>query len=110
MFATEKDTKDEQLQCAIFLSLVGESVIGLLSTFIFEDHEHGYIALLIQMFDVYCMPKKTMKCTNVSCSILVVKKTHPTTQDETFYQFLTNLRQLSEDGDYGELRTIIILF
>ena len=37
------------MQCAIFLSVAGESAIEFSNPFIFEDHEYGKIAPLIQV-------------------------------------------------------------
>ena len=51
MCANEKDKKHEKLQCALLLSLASEPAIELSNTFIFEDHEHRKITLLIQKFD-----------------------------------------------------------
>ena len=58
--ASGASTKDEAIQCAIFLHVVGSEGIDIYNTFTFADGETDKITPLMEKFDAYCTPKKNI--------------------------------------------------
>ncbi|XP_060070509.1 uncharacterized protein K02A2.6-like [Ylistrum balloti] len=102
MCATEKDKKSEKLQCATLLSLAGEQVIELVGTFNFGEEEKDKIEPLKQKLSEYCIPKKNETYERHVFNSRVQKS------GETFDQFLTELKVLSKDCGFGNLKEGLI--
>ena len=102
MCATEKDKKAEKLQCAMLLHCAGEEAQELYNTFTFTDGEKDKIAPLIKKFEDYCTPRKN---TTFERHIFNNRIQKP---DETFDQFVTDLRILSKNCEYADLLDGII--
>ena len=95
--ASELDKKSEKVQCATFLHVAGAPAQEVYSTFKFEDGESDKIAPLKQKFANYCEPKK---------NITVNRYTFNSRQQhigEKFTDYLTSLKTLVKDCEYGPL-------
>lgn len=102
MCAGEKDKKPEKLQCALLLHCAGEQAQELYNTFTFADGEVDGIEPLIKKFADYCTPRKN---TTYERHVFNNRIQRP---DETFDQFLTDLRILSKNCEYDHLMDGII--
>ena len=60
MYKLASTTKDESIQCAIFLCIVGSEGIDIFDTFTFADEEIDKIRPLMETFDAYSTPKKNI--------------------------------------------------
>lgn len=100
--ASEKDQKDEKLQCALLLHCAGEQAQELYNTFTFTQDEADKIESLIKKFEDYCTPKKN---TTYERHVFNNRVQKP---DETFDQFVTDLRILSRNCEYERLLDGII--
>ena len=49
--------KSEDVQCAIFLYMIGEEALRIFNTFTFADEEKDNLNLIIEKFDTHCNPK-----------------------------------------------------
>ena len=102
MTATEKDKKSQKIQCATFLTLAGESAIAVWETLTFEETEKDKIEPLVAKFEEYCIPKKNVTHER---HMFNLRKQKP---DESVEQFVTELKRLAKNCEYGELTDSII--
>ena len=102
MTATEKTEKSEEIQCATFLSLAGEAAIEVFETFQFSEAEANKLAPLIKKFEEFCTPKK-----NVTHERHVFNLRRQQT-GESFENFVTDLRRLVKNCEYGDLTDSIL--
>ena len=102
MTATEKDKKSQKIQCATFLTLAGEAAITVYETLTFEETEKDKIEPLISKFEAFCMPKKNVTHER---HVFNLRKQKP---EESVEQFVTELKRLAKDCEYGELTDSII--
>ena len=102
MTATEKDKKSQKIQCATFLTLAGEAAIIVYETLTFEETEKDKIEPLISKFEASCMPKKNVTHER---HVFNLRKQKP---EESVEQFVTELRRLAKNCEYGELTDSII--
>ena len=102
MTATEKDKKSQKIQCATFLTLAGEAAIAIHETLTFEETEKDKIEPLIAKFEAYCLPKKNVTHER---HLLNLRKQKT---DESIDQFMTELKRLAKNCEYGELTNSII--
>ena len=102
MTATEKDKKLQKIQCATFLTLAGESAIAVWETLTFEETEKDKIEPLVAKFEEYCIPKKNITHER---HMFNLRKQKP---DESVEQFVTELKRLAKNCEYGELTDSII--
>ncbi|XP_021347384.1 uncharacterized protein K02A2.6-like [Mizuhopecten yessoensis] len=102
MTATAGDELTEKKQCAMFLTLAGETAVEIFNKMTFEANEQDKIASLIEKFTNYCSPKK-----NVTYERHVFNS-RAQKSDETFDEFLTDLRILQKNCEFGELKDGIL--
>ena len=102
MTATEKDKNSQKIQCATFLTLAGKAAIAFHETLVFEETEKDKIEPLIAKFEAYCLPKKNVTHER---HLLNLRKQKP---DESIDQFMTELKRLAKNCEYGELTNSII--
>ena len=101
--ATEKDQKDNKVQSSILLTCIGAQGREIYNTFTFNDNEDKMnFDLLIKKFDEHCLPKK-----NVT---LVRHKffTYKQREGQSFHEFVIQLKRLSSDCEFGELKDSLI--
>ena len=58
--ASGVNEKNEDIQCAIFLHMIGEDALRMYDTFVFTIEEKNQIAPLVQKFESYFSPKKNI--------------------------------------------------
>ena len=102
MTATEKDKNSQKIQCAVFVTLAGKEAIAVHETLVFEETEKDKIEPLIAKFEAYCLPKKNVTHER---HLLNLRKQKP---DESIDQFVTELKRLAKNCEYGELTNSII--
>ena len=100
--ASGASTKDEAIQCAIFLHVVGSEGIDIYNTFTFADGETDKITPLMEKFDAYCTPKK-----NITYERYIFN-TRGQQAGETVDQYVTELKNMATTCEYGELRESLI--
>ena len=95
-------TKDEAIQCAILLHVVGSEGIDIFNTFSFAEGETDNITPLMEKFDAHCTPKK-----NITYEWYIFN-TRGQQASETVDQYVTELKNMATTCDYGELREGLI--
>ena len=58
--ASSVAAKSEDVQCAIFLHMIGEEALRIFNTFTFTDEDKDKLNLIIEKFDAHCNPKKNV--------------------------------------------------
>ena len=101
--ATEKDSKGDKVKSSILLHCMGHKGREIYITFIFEPKEHSMsFTKIIEKFDEYCIPRK-------SITFLRHKFfTHRKVEGQSFDEFVTSLRKLSADCEFGDLNSSLI--
>lgn len=99
--ASGNDKASEEVQQATLLHCMGEQCIDIYSTFDFETQTKSY-ARIIKKFDDYFVPAENE---SVSSHVFF---TRDQLQDESFDAYLTDLRKLSVDCEFGELKDRLI--
>ena len=101
--ATEKDSEGNKVKSSILLHCIGHKGREIYNTFLVEPREHSMIfTKIIEKFDEYCIPRK-------SITFLRHKFfTHRQVQGQSFDEFVTSLRKLSADSEFGDLNSSLI--
>ena len=101
--ATESTTKSDLVKSSILLHCVGKQAKEICNTFTFttEDDKVKY-AENIKKFDGHFSPKKNL--TFLRFTFLTARQV----EGETFDEYVTRLKTLSEDCEFGELRSSLI--
>ena len=101
--ATEKDLKGDKVKSSILLHCIGQKGREIYNTFIFEPKEHSMIfTKIIEKFDEYCIPRK--KITFLSHNFF----THRQVEGQSFDEFVTSLRKVSANCEFGALNSSLI--
>ena len=101
--ATEKDSKGYKVKSSILLHCIGHKGRGIYNTFIFEPKEHNMIfKKIIEKFDEYCIPRKNIT--------FLIRKffTHRQVEGQSLDEFVSSLRKLSADCEFGDLNSSLI--
>lgn len=101
--ATEKDKKNNKVKSSILLTCIGAQGREIYNTFTFEDDEEKMnFDVLIKKFDEHCLPKKNIT--------LVRHKffTYNQKEGQSFHEFVIQLKRLSSDCEFGELKDSLI--
>ena len=101
--ATEKDQKDNKVKSSILLTCIGPQGREIYNTFTFEeDGDKMKFDVLLKKFDEHCLPKK-----NVT---LVRHKffTYKQREGQSFHEFVIQLKRLSSDCEFGDLKDSLI--
>ena len=100
--AIELKKKDETIQVASFLHVAGPAAQSIFDTFTLTEDEKNKLADVKNSFKEYCEPKK-----NVSvCRLLLdSRKQKP---GEKFADFLTALKTLMKDCEYGTMENELL--
>ena len=95
--ATEKDSK---VKSSIFLPCIGHKGREIYNAFIFEPKEHSMnFTKIIEKFDEYCLPRKNITFLRHRFF------THRQVEGQSFDEFVTSLRKLSADCEFGDLNS-----
>lgn len=93
----------EEVQIAILLHCIGESCIDVYNTFSFDNEEDKKkYDVVLKKFEDYFVPVKNE---SVNSHVFFTRNQH---QNETFDVYLTELRRLSADCNFGELKDRLI--
>ena len=100
---TEKGSKEGKVKSSIFLHCIGHKGREIYNTFIFEPKEHSMIFTKItEKFDEYCIQRKSITFLRHKCF------THRQVEGQSFHEFVTSLRKLSADCQFGNLNSSLI--
>lgn len=86
--ATEISKKEEMVQCAQLLTLIGDAGLRIYNTFAFHDNERNKIGTLIKKFEEYFNPRRNL--TYERHKFLTYKQ-----DDETVEEYITHLKNLA---------------
>ena len=98
LIASETNTKEEAVQCAQLLHFMGEEALHIYNTFTIADNERNKIAVLLEKFDNYFIPK-----TNVTYERYKFVNLRQTPQ-ESIEQFTTQLKNQANKCEFGNLK------
>ena len=90
-------TKPEDVQCAIFLHVIGKDAIEVYNTMTIPPGDQDKIAPLIAKFEDYCSPKKNVTFERFKFNSRSQKET------ENVDQFATELKTMAKNCNYGDL-------
>ena len=94
--ATEAHTKENLIKSSILLHCIGKPGYDIYSTFVFEDDAQKMnYDVVINKFDEYFKPKKNV--TIQRFKFLTARQD----DDESFDNFVTRVRRLSEECEFG---------
>ena len=54
-------TKDEEIQCSLFLHIIGEDALDVYNTFELEIADQNKLDVLYARFEEYCIPQKNVR-------------------------------------------------
>ena len=100
--ATELTTKTQAIRCATFLHVAGPAAQQIYETFQFAREERNKLEPLKAKFKAYCEPKKNLTVTRY------VFNTRNQRSGEPFSNYLTELRSLAKDCEFGELEESLL--
>ena len=95
--ATELEKKSDKIRHATFLHVAGPAAQQISGTFSFASDEIGKIAPLKARFAEYCEPRKNITVTRYMFNSRNQKP------GESFGTYLTELRRLAQDCEFGSL-------
>ena len=96
--ASGVDAKDENIQCATFLHVMGEEGLEIFNTFQFTETEKDKIGPLIDKFESYCIPKTNVTFERYKFNMRSQK------EGENIDQYVTELKNLAATCEYRDLR------
>lgn len=102
LIATESDKKLDGIKIAIFMHTIGEDAVEKYETFTISENDKKSYDKIIEAFDSFCVPKKNESV----CRYKFFHRKQNT--DESFDDFLTELRKLSLDCSFGTLKDSLI--
>ena len=109
LIATEKNDKSDAIKSSILLTCIGKKGREVYNTFTFAtDHDKMKFTKIIEKMDEFCTP-----CKNITFSRYNFF-TCRQREGESFDDFVTNLKKLSQDCEFGTLcdsliRDVIII-
>ena len=99
--ASGASSKPEEVQCAIFLHMIGEEALGVYDTFTFDATNENRIGLLIDKFEQYFSQQKNVTYQrylfNTCCQ-----------DGRAFDVFLVDLRGQAKSCEFGTLEDSLI--
>ena len=100
--ASGADSKSEDVQCAIFLHVIGEEGIELFNTFDIPADDKDKISPLLKLFEDYCNPKKNITFERYKFNARNQKDGEPCDQ------YVTELKTLAQSCDFKDLKEELI--
>lgn len=98
--ATEIEKKAEKVKCAILLHYIGEECIDIYNTFGLSPDEQK-VDIILQKFENYFVPKSSETYERYK---FFTRSQH----SETIDQYVTQLKKLSENCEFGDLKNSLI--
>nr|XP_047123474.1 uncharacterized protein LOC124806518 [Hydra vulgaris] len=99
--ASGVNDKNEDIQCATFLHMIGEDALRVYDTFVFTIEENDKLAPLVQKFECYFSPKKNITYERYLFNTCM--------QDSRlFTDFLIDLRNKAKTCEFGTLEESLI--
>ena len=94
--------KEEKQKCSFILLYIGEQGREIYSTFTFTNLEKDQTEPIFTKFETYCKPKKNTIMARFRFNSRIQK------QSENIDSFVTDLRILAADCEYGDLKESLI--
>ena len=94
-------TLEQDVQCAVFLHVIGDAAVDVYETMTFADGENNRLEPLVKKFKDYCNPRK-----NVTFERYVFNCRNQ--KEEGIDQYVTELKTLAGSCEYGVLRDGLI--
>uniref|UniRef100_A0A1Y1KVT8 RNA-directed DNA polymerase n=1 Tax=Photinus pyralis TaxID=7054 RepID=A0A1Y1KVT8_PHOPY len=94
--ATNLDSKDEDVQIACFLSLIGDDGLDLFNSFTFEAGKEKILAEIQKKFDDQCAPQRNVIFERAKFNTICQK------EGQSFDSFLTELRKAVKTTGYKD--------
>ena len=103
LVATEKDRKENKVKSSILLSCIGPQGREIYNTFPFSQEEENFdYIVIVQKFENFCILRQNI-------TLLRYKfLTYRQKEGQSFDEFMTQLKTLSSDCDFGELKNSLI--
>ena len=103
MVATESDGKPDKVKSSILLTCIGPQAREIYNTFSFANNEEALnYEIVLQKFEEYCMPRKNV--TFLRHKFFTYKQT----EGQSFDDFTTQLKKLSIDCEFDNLKSSLI--
>ena len=103
MVATEKDRKENKVKSSILLSCIGPQGREIYNTFTFSQEEENFdYNVIVQKFENFCILRQNI--TLLRYKFLTYKQK----EGQSFDEFMTQLKKLSSDCEFGELKNSLI--
>lgn len=102
MSAVEATNKSDEVKVAILLHAIGEEAQEKFETFELTTEQQGKYNDVIMAFEKYCVPKKNESVNRHQFFQRTQK------QNETFNEFLTDLKKLSLDCAFGDMKDSLV--
>ena len=101
--ATETDEKSEKVKISTLLTCIDQRGREIYDTFTFTDADLSlYLKAVLEKFDKYCEPRKNTTITRHKFF------THKQNIGQSFNEFITELKTLCENCEFGTLRESLI--
>ena len=98
-----KERKENKVKCSIFLSCIGPQGREIYNTFTFSQEEENFdYNAIVQKFENFCIPRQNI--TLLRYKFLTYKQK----EGQSFDKFMTQLKRLSSDCEFGELKNSLI--
>ena len=94
--------KDEKQQCGYFLLYVRQNGRDIFNTWTLTSAETDKIDVLFEKYEAYCNPKQNVTVIRYKLN------TRSQSDGETIDQYVTELKRLAKDCEYGELTSEMI--
>ena len=100
--ASRSNLQDEKVQVAILLHCMGEQCIDIYNTFKLADDKKDKYEDVVKAFDAYFVP---IKNESLYSHLFFTRNQH---SGETFDAYITELKKISKDCNFGELTDRLI--
>lgn len=97
MTATGAAEKGDKQKACIFLHVVGEEAVQVYNTFVFDDGDEYKLKKILEKFEAYCTPKRNTTYERHKFFTRVQRS------DETIDQYVTELRTMAKNCEFGDL-------
>ena len=103
LVAAEKDRKENKFKSSIVLSCIGHQGREIYNTFTFSQEEENFdYNVILQKFENFCIPRQNI--TLLRYKFLTYKQK----EGQSFDEFMTQLKKLSRDCEFGERKNSLI--
>ena len=101
--ATEKDAKSDKIKSSILLHCIGQKGREIYDCFTFESNDDKMkFSKILEKFDEYCNPRKNL--TFLCYKFFTCRQKEGESSDD----FVTQLKKLSANYEFGELKDSLI--